>query len=165
MTARMQEAIDHINSLLQRADAEIISFRKHSEGRLAYPIKGSKRGVYFLVYFKIDHARLVGLERDCNLSELLLRSMVIRTDHLSQEKIESADARQELADEIKLKAEKGDEDDTIHTARIGSKSAPTEETTDAAPESAPDSSDSSDSSPAEDAPPPPVAEPEAAIDS
>ena len=68
-------------------------------------IKGNKRGVYFLAYFRVDPAKLTGLERDCNLSEQLLRSMVVRADHVPSETVEAAEGRAQLADEIKLRSE------------------------------------------------------------
>lgn len=104
-SANLQAAVDHVKELLDRADAEIVSFRKWDERRLAYEIKGNKRGIYFLVYFKAGVDRLAGLERDCNLSEQLLRSMVTRADHVPAELIEAADGQEQLADEMKLKAE------------------------------------------------------------
>jgi small subunit ribosomal protein S6 len=104
-TANLQGAIDHIQELLKRADADVLSLRKWEERRLAYEIKGNKRGVYFLVYFKAAPTRLVGLERDCNLSEQLLRSMILRADHVRPEEIEAADGRAQLADEIRLRSE------------------------------------------------------------
>jgi small subunit ribosomal protein S6 len=105
VTADLRGAVEHLNQLLERAEVEIISLRKWDERKLAYDIKGNKRGVYFLVYFKAATDALQGLERSCNLSEQILRSMVIRADHLSQEQIEAADGRQTLEDEIKLRDE------------------------------------------------------------
>ncbi len=48
----LQAAVEHVKELLARIDAEIISFSKWDERRLAYEIKGNKRGIYFLTYFK-----------------------------------------------------------------------------------------------------------------
>jgi len=104
VAANLQGAIDHLEELLKRVDAEVVSLRKWDERRLAYEIKGNKRGVYFLVYFRADPARLTDLERGCNLSEQLLRSMVTRADHIPAEEIEAADGRAQLADEIRLRA-------------------------------------------------------------
>ncbi|MCH2149363.1 MAG: 30S ribosomal protein S6, partial [Phycisphaerales bacterium] len=42
-----------VKSLLQKVGAEIISFKKWDERRLAYEIKGNKRGLYFLCYFRL----------------------------------------------------------------------------------------------------------------
>ena len=101
----LQSASDHVMSLLQRADADVVSFKKWDDRRLAFEIKGNKRGVYFLTYFRCDPTRVADLERSCNLSELLLRSLVIRADHLNTEDIEAAEGRDSLADEIKLRTE------------------------------------------------------------
>lgn len=100
----LQAAVDHLTDVLGRVDAEVISLRKWDERRLAFEIKGNKRGVYFLVYFRAPADALRKIERFCNLSELLLRFMITRADHLTQEQLEAADGRAELADEITLRA-------------------------------------------------------------
>ena len=109
-TADLAGALAHVESILGRAGAEIVSICKWDERRLAYDIKGNKRGLYFLVYFKADRAKIAGIERDCNLSEQLLRAMIVRADHIPAEEIEAADGRTALADEIKLRAERGEEE-------------------------------------------------------
>ncbi len=103
-TADLQGAMDHILEILNRAGAEVISLKKWDERRLAYEISGNKRGVYFLVYFKAKTSKLAQIERDCNLSELLLRSMITRADHITPETMAAAEGRQQLADEIRLRA-------------------------------------------------------------
>ena len=110
-TADMAAAVAHIESILSRADAELVSICKWDERRLAYDIKGNKRGLYFLTYFRADRSRISSIERDCNLSEELLRAMVVRADQVPAEEIEAADGREALADEIKLRAERGEDDD------------------------------------------------------
>jgi len=103
----LQAATDHLDELLKRADVEVVSFRKWDERRLAFEVKGNKRGVYFLVYFRAAPSRLVSLERDCNLSEHLLRSMITRADHIPMAEIQAAEGRAQLADEIRLKETEG----------------------------------------------------------
>ena len=117
----LQAAADHIKSLLARIDAEIISFAKWDERRLAYEIKGNKRGIYFLVYFKSAGEKLAGLERDCNLSEQILRCMITRAELIPDEAIQAADGQSKLADEIKLRSEKAATVGTGETSRIESK--------------------------------------------
>ncbi len=102
--ADLQAAADHVTEILNRAGAEIISFKKWDERRLAYEVKGNKRGLYFLVYFKAKGAKVANIERDCSLSEKLLRAMVTRADHLPEDVMQAAEGRQQLADEIKLRA-------------------------------------------------------------
>ncbi|MEM7229926.1 MAG: 30S ribosomal protein S6 [Planctomycetota bacterium] len=98
------EAADHIKQILDRSNAEIVSFQKWDERRLAYEIKGNKRGVYFLVYFNCEASKLESIDRDVRLSEQLLRAMMTRAEHLPKEIIEAADGRQQLEDEIKLRS-------------------------------------------------------------
>lgn len=104
-SADLAGAVDHLRSILERSDAEIISLVKWDERRLAYDIKGNKRGIYFLVYFRAPGANLAKIERDCNLSEQLLRAMVLRAEHVSEETMADAEGQQKLADELKLRSE------------------------------------------------------------
>lgn len=102
-SAELSAAVEHINEILGRAHAEIIALRKWDERRLAYDVKGNKRGVYFLAYFKAQTSALAGIERDCRLSERLLRSMITKANHIPAEEIASQDGRQQLADEMRLR--------------------------------------------------------------
>jgi small subunit ribosomal protein S6 len=102
--ADLQGAHDHIVEILNRAGAEIVSMKKWDERRLAYEIRGNKRGVYFLVFFKAKGAKLHTIERDCNLSEKLLRAMITRADQVTDEMMQASEGRAQLADEIKLRA-------------------------------------------------------------
>jgi small subunit ribosomal protein S6 len=104
ISSNLQSAVDHVKDLLGRIDAELISIQKWDERRMAYEIKGNKRGVYILTYFRAETDKLTVLDRACSLSEQLLRSLVLRADHVTPEQIETADRRQELDDEIKLRA-------------------------------------------------------------
>jgi small subunit ribosomal protein S6 len=103
VAADLQSAADHVLEILSKGDAEIISLCKWDERRLAYDIKGNKRGVYFLTYFKCDAQKLSMIERDARLSEKLLRSMMTRADHLSPEQMTAMEGRQQLSDEIALR--------------------------------------------------------------
>ncbi|MCH7849119.1 MAG: 30S ribosomal protein S6 [Planctomycetes bacterium] len=99
----LQSAVDHLKEILARAEVKIISLRKWDERRLAFEIKKNRRGLFFLVYFEAAPNAIAHIERDCNLSEQVLRSMVLRAEHLTREQMEAADGQIELADEIKLR--------------------------------------------------------------
>ncbi len=99
----LQSAVDHLKEILARAEVNIISLRKWDERRLAFEIKRNRRGLFFLVYFEAPPNAIAHIERDCNLSEQVLRTMVIRAEHLTREQMEAADGQSELADEIKLR--------------------------------------------------------------
>jgi len=106
--ADLSGAVDHILNLLSRAGAELIALSKWDERRLAYEIDKQKRGVYLLCYFKAEKGAIAGFERDCNLSETIMRVLVIRADHLTPEEMAATDAREELAVEARLRAEKAE---------------------------------------------------------
>jgi len=76
-----------VNTVLERSDAEILSINPWEERRLAYEIKGFKRGLYILTYFKMDPANLSELHRDSELNEGILRMMILRRDRITDEEI------------------------------------------------------------------------------
>ncbi len=69
-----------LHSLLEKHQAEILASRPWDERRLAYPVNGHKKGLYYLTYFKIEGKKLVDIEQDVALNETILRSMVLRID-------------------------------------------------------------------------------------
>ena len=81
-------AIGAIEKVLSRAESEVVSLSKWDERRLAYDVKGKERGTYILTYFKCDPLKITAIERDVQLSEDILRVMVLTTDRMSQEDIE-----------------------------------------------------------------------------
>lgn len=104
VAADLSGAVAHINELLARAHAEVIAMRKWDERRLAYEIKKQKRGLYILCYFKAPNTSISHLERDCNLSEKVMRVMILRADHLTEDEMRAADGRDALETEAKLRA-------------------------------------------------------------
>jgi small subunit ribosomal protein S6 len=70
----------HVNELLRRFGGEILASRLWDERRLAYAIGGHRKGTYWLTYFKLDSQQLPKLTRECQLSDLILRSLVLKVD-------------------------------------------------------------------------------------
>lgn len=79
-----------IRRIMERAHAEVLICRKWDERRLAFRIKGRKRGVYILTYFKAPADSIGPLERDAKLSEHVLRVLVLRADGVTPEAMEQA---------------------------------------------------------------------------
>jgi small subunit ribosomal protein S6 len=73
-------AAKQLHALLERNHAEILASRPWDERRLAYPVKGQKKGLYYLVYFRTEGKNLLNIERDCALVEMILRNLVLRVD-------------------------------------------------------------------------------------
>ena len=69
-----------LHTLLEKHQAEILASRPWDERRLAYPVEGHKKGLYYLTYFKIEGKKLVDIEQDVALMETILRSMVLKID-------------------------------------------------------------------------------------
>jgi len=88
--ANWETVENEISRLMERADAEIIVTKRLEERRLAYEIKGRKRGLYVLTYFKAIGDRIGGIERDARLSEIILRVLILRAEGISEEKMRNA---------------------------------------------------------------------------
>jgi small subunit ribosomal protein S6 len=102
--ADLTGSLEHIRELFNRNKCEVLAMRKWDERRLAYEVKKQKRGLYILAYFKAPGPNMTHFERDCNLSEKLLRTLVLRADHLTHDEITAADARDALETEAKMRA-------------------------------------------------------------
>jgi small subunit ribosomal protein S6 len=102
--AQFGEVISHIRHTLERYHGTIIAMRKWDERRLAYEIQKQKRGLYILCFFSCDTKHLGEIERAFNLSENIMRHLMVRADHLTMDEMKSADAAKELEAEAKLRA-------------------------------------------------------------
>ncbi len=76
---------EHIKKLLGRNGAEIVSMRKWDDRPLAYTIRGKNRGTYILVYFNSQTDKIAAIERDSQLSERVVRQIILRADHVTPE--------------------------------------------------------------------------------
>src|SRR5713101_7929386 len=73
-------AATQVEAILTKNHAEVLASRQWDERRLAYPVKGHKKGLYYLTYFRSEGKNLVNIERDCALNETILRLLVIHID-------------------------------------------------------------------------------------
>jgi small subunit ribosomal protein S6 len=104
-SADMNAAMDHIKECLSKGDVTLHSLIKWDERRLAYDVKGNKRGVYFLSRFTAEPRKVKEIERDCRLSEKMLRALIVRNDDLTDEQMKNAEAAQRTMDEARLRDE------------------------------------------------------------
>ncbi len=116
--ASFGDLIDHINSLFERAHAEVIAMKKWDERRLAYEIDKQKRGVYILAYFKCPTDMVPHLERDVVISDKILRVLITSADHLTDEEIAAHNDMDGLATEAKLKAQAGDAQESAASKKV-----------------------------------------------
>ncbi|WP_437205990.1 30S ribosomal protein S6 [Planctomicrobium sp. SH664] len=66
-----------VREYLTRCGAEIVASAPWQEGKLAYEIDGHRKGLHYLVYYKMDGAQVENLSRICKLSDLVIRHLVI----------------------------------------------------------------------------------------
>ncbi len=86
-----------VKQMLDRVNAEIICLGRWDERRLAYTIEGQKRGTFYRTLFKVSGPQIANIERDCNLSEDVLRAMMLRADHMGEEEVNQAIAETNAA--------------------------------------------------------------------
>lgn len=76
--------VKHIHDILQKNGAEILKTEKWGEKKLAYKIKGHKRGTYLLIHFNAKSTAIIIIKRDFQLSDYIIRSL-ITTDNKIEE--------------------------------------------------------------------------------
>jgi len=88
-TADWEGTLAVVENILKRADAEVVAIRKWGERKLAYDIEHKSRGTYILAYFKADGRRITGIEKDVQLSEKVMRALILGTEKRPPELIEA----------------------------------------------------------------------------
>ena len=67
-----------IRKILSRNHTEVVSLRKWDERKLAYDIQGKGRGTYVLCHFNADGDGVAGIEKDVQMSEQIMRVLILR---------------------------------------------------------------------------------------
>jgi small subunit ribosomal protein S6 len=70
----------HINELIRKHGGEMLASRLWEERRLAYPIEGHRKGAYWLTYFRVETGQISKITRECQLSDTILRSLILKID-------------------------------------------------------------------------------------
>lgn len=87
-TADWEGVLAGIRAILERAQADIVSLRKWDERKLAYEIGGKSRGTYILSYFRAEGHRIGDIERDVQLSEKIMRALILNAEQMTPADIE-----------------------------------------------------------------------------
>jgi small subunit ribosomal protein S6 len=66
--------------MVQSLGGEVLANRLWTEQKLAYPIKGHRKGTYWLTYFRLDSRKVGEFNRACQLNENILRNLVVRVE-------------------------------------------------------------------------------------
>lgn len=104
VAADLNAAVAHIRSNIEKFGGTILAMRKWDERRLAFEIEKQKRGIYILCYFSAPAPAMGQIERAFNLSEQVMRQLIIKAEHMTLEQMKAADGTKELEIEAKLRA-------------------------------------------------------------
>lgn len=77
-----------IKKVLKKAKADIVSLEKWDSRRLAYGVDGKNRGTYILCYFEAPGEGIKEIERSVQLSESIMRVLILSTECMSKEDME-----------------------------------------------------------------------------
>ena len=77
-----------IETILKRSDAEIVAIRNWAERKLAYEIDHKTRGAYVLCFFRADGSSIPNIEKDVQLSEQVMRVLILSTETREERDIE-----------------------------------------------------------------------------
>jgi small subunit ribosomal protein S6 len=69
-----------VADLITTHGGTVLAARLWDERKLAYPINGHKKGVYWLTYFKMPGGGLTALERQCEITDEIIRKLVLKVD-------------------------------------------------------------------------------------
>lgn len=78
---------NHIKQILENHGATVKVSRLWEERRLAYAIGGQRKGTYWLTYFQTEATNIGKIERDCQLSENVLRALFLKIDERIAEQL------------------------------------------------------------------------------
>ena len=69
-----------LTGLLEKQGAEVLVARPWDERRLAYPIRGQRKAVYWMSYFRVEGSKIDEIERQSRLREVVLRHLILRVN-------------------------------------------------------------------------------------
>ena len=121
-------ASTHVQKLIEGAGGEISASRLWEDRRLAYPIKNRRRGAYWLTYFKLESTQLNDIYKACNLSDHVLRVLLLKVDaRIADTLVEHAQSAGAAAAAKQEAAAATSAEATTETAAVATEDAPAAE--------------------------------------
>lgn len=88
-TANADDALKIVRGFIERHNGQIHVLKKWDDRKLAYEVKKQHRGLYVLVFFAAPTSSVGLIERDCRLSDDVLRALILDGSHLTVEEVEA----------------------------------------------------------------------------
>lgn len=73
-----EATVQKVLNILENAGAQVDAHRPWQDGRLAYEIDGHKKGLHYLVLFRMDGSQMSAVNRQCRLSDGVIRSLMLK---------------------------------------------------------------------------------------
>jgi len=70
----------HVLDLISKHGGEVLYTERWQDRKLAYEIKGRRKGTYLLTYFQAEGEAVADIRRDAQLSDRILRVLILRND-------------------------------------------------------------------------------------
>jgi small subunit ribosomal protein S6 len=80
-------SLEKLKSMLTKHGAELVRAEKWGERKLAYEMQGRRRGTYMLMYFNATGTAVNQIYRECELSDLMLRALIIKIEKMPPEEM------------------------------------------------------------------------------
>lgn len=74
--------VNQIHVVLQKNDAEVLKTEKWGEKKLAYKIKGHRRGTYLLIHFNAKSNVITTIKRDFQFVDSIIRFLIVKDDKI-----------------------------------------------------------------------------------
>lgn len=73
-------AANTVEQIVASVGGKMLASRLWNEQKLAYPINGHRKGVYWLTYFEMESTEMPKFNRQCQLTDIVMRHLAIRID-------------------------------------------------------------------------------------
>ena len=69
-----------VQDVTDTVNGKLLASRLWNEQKLAYPINGQRKGVYWLAYIEMESTEVTKFNRACKLTDMMLRHLVVGID-------------------------------------------------------------------------------------
>ena len=82
--------VQTLHGVVERFGGQVVMGRPWDEAKLAYPIGREKKGLYYILYARVDTQRLPEIDREFKLNENVVRYMSVHVEPKLEERILAA---------------------------------------------------------------------------
>jgi small subunit ribosomal protein S6 len=101
----LDKALERVEKIFKESDAKVVNTDNWGKRKLAYPIKKHEHGIYVFYTLQIDSQKVQKIETTLNITEEVIRFLIVRPDLKKIAKAEAAqEARKAKAAEREAKA-------------------------------------------------------------